>query len=93
LSWKTFYGEAGASAFLSGDVPYIVHNDGVLASAAAQFLFDELRASEAQAQPPGQAIRVLECGPGTGLYARCFLTAFRDLCRRHGTGYYDRVKM
>jgi len=92
LEWelgRRYWQTTGAEAFLGGGVPYRVTNDGNLARHAATLLFESLAA-----RPPrlaGEEIRVLELGAGSGLFARFFLDAFRELCRQHGRDDYDRL--
>ncbi|MGH9629388.1 MAG: SAM-dependent methyltransferase [Bryobacteraceae bacterium] len=93
LDWRlgqTFYQHRGSHAFLSGDVPYTINNDGYLSQQAAELLFTSLAASEADT-PSGQPIHVIEFGAGIGIFARLFLDCFRDLCQTHKKDYYSRL--
>jgi hypothetical protein len=94
LEWflgQEYLKERGNKAFLSDSspVPYVVNNDGSLSRRAAQVLFESLEArGESQEK---EALYVLELGIGVGLFARLFLDQFRDLCRKNGRDYYDRL--
>jgi hypothetical protein len=85
------YLDRGSKAF-AGDrhIPFAVNNDGNLSVDGAEVLFERLRAAE-QHGTLAREIRVLELGPGLGLFARFFLDAFRALCRERGKDYYDRL--
>jgi tetratricopeptide (TPR) repeat protein len=95
LEWELgqeYLRQRGSQAFLgdASPVPYVVHNDGTLSRSAAEVLFASLKAAEKD-WPLEEEICVLELGIGVGLFARYFLDAFRELCARHGTDYYDRL--
>jgi hypothetical protein len=83
LSWKRL----GVAPFISGDVPFLVNNDGRLSADAAALLFANLH----EAEPPGNRIEVLELGAGSGLFARYLLDEFRLLCERASRDYYARL--
>ena len=74
------YLDRGSQAF-AGDrhIPFAVNNDGNLSVDAAEVLFHKLQDAEDQRTLESE-IRVLELGPGLGLFARYFLDAFRELC-------------
>jgi tetratricopeptide (TPR) repeat protein len=79
----------GVTAFITGDVPWHVNNNGRASADAAAVLF----ANSIEAPADGGPLRVLELGAGSGLFARYFLDEFRDLCRRHGRDFYDRLTL
>ncbi|GJI89310.1 hypothetical protein RugamoR1_24730 [Rugamonas sp. R1(2021)] len=76
----------GTAAFAEEQVPYAVTSDGHLSSCAAGVMF-----VHCEEMPPAADITVLELGAGSGLFARFFLDVFRDLCRREGRDYYERL--
>jgi tetratricopeptide (TPR) repeat protein len=78
----------GVTPFIRNDVPYHVNNDGRASADAAQVLF----ASCLDVPPGDDPVRVLEVGAGSALFARYFLDEFRDLCRRHGRDFYERLR-
>ncbi len=92
IEWKLgqlYWNERGAEAFVGGDVPYLVNNDGYLSSAAAKHFFSRLRRAEGRGElPPG--IYVLELGTGTGLFARLFIESFRVLCEENRVDWFER---
>lgn len=74
LEWRlarVWWRRQGPRAFTSGAVPYLVNNDGRLASEAAALLHG--------AAPPGP-VAVLELGAGSGLFAKLVLDAVRERC-------------
>jgi tetratricopeptide (TPR) repeat protein len=77
----------GVTSFITSDVPYHVNNNGRASAAAAAVLF----ANCVEAPADGDAIRALEIGAGSALFARYFLDEFRDRCLRHGRDFYDRL--
>jgi len=97
LEWELgqqYLKERGSAAFTAdaNPVPYVVNNSGELSSNAAEVLFESLERSAVSDQwSEKDDIYVLELGIGVGLFARFFLDHFRDLCRRHGRDYYDRL--
>jgi hypothetical protein len=76
----------GTAAFAEEQVPYAATSDGHLSSCAAAAMF-----VHCEEKPPAAAITILELGAGSGLFARFFLDVFRDLCRREGRDYYERL--
>lgn len=75
LDWRLarhYWQARGPTAFVGGDVPYAVNNDGRLAEDAARVY------AHAHAQTPGP-LTALEIGSGSGLYARLFLHALKRL--------------
>jgi tetratricopeptide (TPR) repeat protein len=91
LDWllgQLYYRQRGNSAFLSGEVPYVINNDGFLSQQAAELLITSLAESDEGTGP----IVVVEFGAGSGLFARLFLDCFRDLCGAQGTDYYRRLR-
>jgi tetratricopeptide (TPR) repeat protein len=84
----------GNKVFLSDalPVPFVVNNDGNLSRKAAEVFFESCQLSVASGQLPEEGpIHVLELGIGVGLFAKYFLNHFRELSRRHGKDYYDRL--
>src|SRR5205823_2926332 len=61
-----------------------------LSRQAAAVLFASLAAAERDGPLP-ETLFVLELGLGVGLFARFFLDAFQELCRRRGADYYQRL--
>lgn len=90
LEWqlaRLFWNRDGVLPFADGSVPYLVNNNGRLSADAAAVLF----ANCVESCPADGPIRLLELGAGSGLFARYFLDEFRDLCRRNGRDFYDRL--
>ncbi|HVC92191.1 MAG TPA: SAM-dependent methyltransferase [Pirellulales bacterium] len=88
---RLFYQERGSHAFRTTEhVPFEINNDGTLSAHAAEVFFANLVASESS-QALGTTIFVLEIGPGTGLFAKFFLDAFREMCVRHAKDFYERL--
>jgi putative S-adenosyl-L-methionine-dependent methyltransferase len=90
LEWRLselYWIAEGVRPFITDAVPYAVNNDGASSAAAASVLF----ANCVEAAPGGEGIHVLEVGAGTALFARYLLDQFRDLCRRDGRDFYDRL--
>jgi hypothetical protein len=90
LEWRLselYWITEGVRPFITDAVPYSINNDGAASAAAAAVLF----ANCTDAAPGQDAIHVLEAGAGTALFARYLLDEFRDLCRRHGRDFYDRL--
>jgi len=87
---RKFWEERGPAAFLSGDVPYVVTNDGHLAGNAVAVLL----ASCAEAAGNGtleDRIDVLELGAGSGLFAKQFLDQLRASDAPNAALVYDRL--
>jgi Tfp pilus assembly protein PilF len=94
LDWtigQVYFSRYGQSAFVRGDVPFAVHNDGHLSKLAADLLFTTLSAADAEGTLERE-IAVLELGVGSGLFARFFLDRFRQCCDEGGKDYYDRCR-
>lgn len=93
LEWELgqSYLDRGSRAF-SGDqhIPYAINNDGNASVEAAELLLNSLIASD-ETGSLSDEIRVLEIGPGLGLFARLFLDAFRSNAAERGKDYYDRL--
>ncbi len=89
---QSYWQARGARAFLSDAdaVPYLPNNDGIRSRKAAEVLFASLVAAHEAGTLPNQVV-TLELGIGVGLFARYFLDAFRVLCARHNTDYYNRL--
>src|SRR5262249_31768433 len=95
LEWivgQRHFWQQGSAVFTSDavQVPYVVNNDGTLAKRAAELLFRNLAVAEEMGTLEANVF-VVELGIGVGLFARFFLDSFRDLCRVHGKGYYERL--
>ncbi|MFW6161642.1 MAG: SAM-dependent methyltransferase [Planctomycetota bacterium] len=86
LAWST----RAREAFFADGVPFVATSDGWLARNAAELLYTALAEAAAQAPLP-RVLPVLELGAGLGLFARGFLTAFRDLCQARDVDYYGRL--
>ncbi len=73
LDWRLarcYWQDRGPTAFVGGDVPYAVNNDGRLAEDAARVY------AHAHADTPGP-LTALEIGSGSGMFARLFLRALK----------------
>jgi tetratricopeptide (TPR) repeat protein len=95
IEWELghrYWQQQGSRAFLSDlrPVPYAINNDGTLSASVAEVFFASLEEAAAAGPLPPQVV-TLELGIGVGLFARYFLDAFQELCRRHGRDYYDRL--
>jgi tetratricopeptide (TPR) repeat protein len=95
LEWRLgqeYLRQRGNKAFLSdaSPVPFVINNDGTLSRNAAEVFFASLVDAEEKG-PLAEEIFVLELGIGVGLFARYFLDALRELCRKAGKDYYDRL--
>ena len=86
LAWS----RRASRAFFADKVPFAATSNGRLARNAAELLLTALAEAEARAPLP-PVLPVLELGAGLGLFARGFLSAFRDLCRARSADYYDRL--
>ncbi len=82
LQWAA----AGLLPFVENEVPYTINNNSRLSENAAEVLF-----ASCLETPPGEKIRLLELGAGTGLFARYLLDVFRARCRQEGKDFYDRL--
>lgn len=90
LEWQlaeVHWAQAGLRPFAENQVPHLVTSSGRLSQRAAAVLHQSCVAS-----PPAGALTVLELGAGTGLFARFFLDAFRDLCQEGGQDFYARLR-
>ena len=83
LYWNT----QGLSGFVSNEVPYLVNNSGSLSASAAEVLY-----ANCVEAPGSGAIRVLELGSGSGLFARYLLDEFQRLCQSRGADFFDRLQ-
>ncbi len=95
LEWnlgQEYLRQRGNKAFLSdaSPVPFVINNDGTLSRNAAEVFFASLQDAE-EAGTLEDEIFVLELGIGVGLFARYFLDALRELCRKEKKDYYDRL--
>ncbi len=104
LEWnlgQTYLKERGSAAFTTdaSPVPFVVNNDGTLSRHAAEVFYESLEASGAEQVRQGatnerreeEDLYVLELGVGVGLFARFFLDHFKELCRKNGRDYYQRL--
>ena len=82
--WET----AGVLPFVDSEVPYLINNSGRLSENAAAVFFANCLTHAATL--PRQIV-VLECGAGTGLFARYFLDAFRAICEQENQPFYHRL--
>lgn len=90
LEWEIgelYWRRAGVRPFVRNEVPFLINNDGVLSGLAAALLFANGRESGCRDGP----INVVEYGAGSGLFARLFLDAIKELCQEQGTDDYDRL--
>ncbi len=95
LEWELcqeYLRQRGNKAFISdaSPVPFVINNDGALSRHAAEIFFASLQAAD-QNGTLEEEIVVLELGIGVGLFARFFLDALRELCRKHDKDYYHRL--
>jgi tetratricopeptide (TPR) repeat protein len=91
LDWELgqlFYRQRGNTAFLNGEVPYLVNNDGVLAARAAALFFTSI---EERGPADRGDLLALEFGAGSCLFARGFLLAFERLSKKTGRDYHERL--
>lgn len=88
---EMFWAQTGSEAFASGEVPYVVTNDGPHAGDAADLFVESALAAE-KAGALEEELIVLELGVGSGLFAKLFLDQLLDRCRREGLDYYDRTR-
>src|SRR5689334_7506668 len=91
LEWQLgqeYLRQRGNKAFLSdaSPVPFVINNDGTLSRNAAEVFFASLEQAD-RAGTLEDDIFVLELGIGVGLFARFFLDAFQELCRKHKADY------
>lgn len=89
LEWELselYWAQAGLLPFVENDVPYLINNSGQLSEHVASLLF----ANCEECKPAGD-IHVLELGSGTGLFARYFLTCFRNICEQEGKTYHTQL--
>jgi Tfp pilus assembly protein PilF len=91
LRSQRYWEQAGANVFTSGEVPYIVTNDGDQSSKAVELYVRSLRAAEQrQRRPdPKRTHYVLEFGIGTGLFAKSFLDQLKARSQRERTQDYE----
>lgn len=90
LEWQlaeVHWAQVGLRPFAENQVPHLVTSSGRLSQQAAAVLYQSCLA-----HPPQGALTVLELGAGTGLFARFFLDAFRDLCQAGGRDFYQRLR-
>ncbi len=83
MHWRTM----GVRPFVRNEVPFLINNDGLLSALAAVLLFTNCRETALEDAP----VNVIEFGAGSGLFARYFLDAFRELCQQQGADYYNRL--
>jgi tetratricopeptide (TPR) repeat protein len=83
-----FWDHAGVIPFVRNDVPYLVNNSGRLSESAAALMIAALE--DMRPSLPAR-ILMLELGAGSGLFARYFLDAFANQCRKSGSDLYQRL--
>ncbi|MBI3560851.1 MAG: SAM-dependent methyltransferase [Gammaproteobacteria bacterium] len=83
LHWRRM----GLRPFVRNEVPFLINNDGLLSALAAAVMFTHCRENASLAGP----INIVEYGAGSGLFARYFLDALRELCRQQATDDYQRI--
>ena len=94
LPWlrsQRYWAGAGVEVFTSGEVPYVITNDGEQSRKALEVYLASLRGAEKRGRREPTSY-VLELGTGTGLFAKLFLDQLRDRSRAEGTGDYERTK-
>jgi tetratricopeptide (TPR) repeat protein len=90
LQSQRYWARAGVEVFTSGEVPYIVTNDGEQSRKALEVYLTSLREADAQRQREPMSY-VLELGAGSGLFAKLFLDQLRDRSHEQGTDDYART--
>ena len=93
LEWQLgqlYYAKAGHKAFLSGNIPYLVNNSGVLSTIAAELFFDSLLEREAKGLL-GARMVALEPAVGSGLFARGLLRVFERICDERSKDFPARL--
>ena len=93
LEWQLgqlYYAKSGHQAFLSGGIPYLVNNSGVLSTIAAELFFESLLEREGKGLL-GPRLLALEPAVGSGLFARGFLRVFERICDEQGKDYAARL--
>ena len=93
LPWlrsQRFWSQAGLEVFTSGEVPYVVTNDGEQSRKALEVYLASLRAAERQGTRE-EASYVLEIGTGTGLFAKLFLDQLKARSGADKTQDYERT--
>jgi hypothetical protein len=91
IAWfrsQRYWAEAGIEVFTSGEVPYIVTNDGDQSRKGVELYVASLRDAERQRRD-AHANYVLEFGTGTGLFAKSFLDQLQARSRADGTRDYE----
>jgi tetratricopeptide (TPR) repeat protein len=88
---RIYWSNIGVAAFTSGEIPYVVTNEGSQAANAVDLfiLSANAAASSGNLEP---TIYVLELGVGVGLFAKLFLDFLEVKCRQLGVDYYDRTR-
>lgn len=90
LEWEigaSHWRSMGVRPFIRNEVPFLINNDGLLSELAATLLFSNC----VESAGADRAVNVVEYGAGSGLFARFFLDAFRELCAQQGSPYYDQL--
>jgi tetratricopeptide (TPR) repeat protein len=94
LPWlrsQRYWARAGVEVFTSGEVPYIVTNDGEQSRKALEVYLGSLRHADERGRREPTSY-VFELGAGSGLFAKLFLDQLRDRSRAEGTDHYRRTK-
>lgn len=81
--WRT----AGIAPFIQNNVPFLINNDGLLSELAAATFFANCRENISK----NDKLSIIEYGAGSGLFARYFMDAFRDICQMNKTDDYARL--
>ena len=95
LDWKlrqAYWSLRGSQAFLSGEVPNLTINDGVLSKRIAATMYNWILELEEQGTVL-ERIRVLEIGAGLGVFARQVLERFKSYCLEGGRDHWERLEM
>lgn len=87
---RLYFDAHGPRAFTTGEVPYVINNDGRLSCDAAALLIAQLEVADAAGTLEDE-IRVLEFGAGSGLFAKQFLDAVQRESADRGKDYYARL--
>jgi tetratricopeptide (TPR) repeat protein len=93
LPWlrsQRYWARAGVEVFTSGEVPYVITNDGEQSRKALEVYLTSLRDAEKRGRREPISY-VLELGAGSGLFAKLFLDQLRDRSKADGTDHYQRT--
>jgi Flp pilus assembly protein TadD len=93
LPWhrsQRYWARAGLEVFTSGEVPYVITNDGEQSRKALELYLASLREADARGCRE-QNSYVLELGVGTGLFAKLFLDQLKARSIDEQTSDYERT--